>query len=94
MADENWQQIRKVFDEALRRNPAERPEFVRRECGENTTVREEVNSLLSSLDSAETFLETPVVANIADVINFDESKSFPGSARAEWAKFIWRKIRG
>ncbi len=72
MADENWQQIRNIFDEAIRRNPSERLEFVRRECGENNIVLEEVESLLTSLDSAESFLEIPVVAKISNAMTLEQ----------------------
>jgi eukaryotic-like serine/threonine-protein kinase len=74
MAEESWQQIRKIFDDALRRKPEEREEFVRQACGENKILRAEVESLLSSLNSAESFLETPVVAKIADALILDKKK--------------------
>jgi eukaryotic-like serine/threonine-protein kinase len=68
MADENWQQIRKIFDGALRRKLEERRKFVHEACGDDKTLLTEVESLLSSLNSAESFMETPAVAEVADVI--------------------------
>ncbi|MBA3711402.1 MAG: protein kinase [Pyrinomonadaceae bacterium] len=68
MADENWQKVREVFDSALRRKPEERQKFVHEACGEDQTLLAEVESLLSSLDSAESFMETPAVAKVADMI--------------------------
>lgn len=68
MADENWQQVRKIFDEALRQKPEERQTFVRRACGKNKTLRGEVESLLKSLDSAESFLEQPAIAKVVEEI--------------------------
>src|SRR5687768_6342033 len=74
MADENWQQLRKIFDDALRHKPEERQNFVRRACGENKPLLTEVESLLSSLNSADSFLETPAVAKVADVIEAETKK--------------------
>jgi serine/threonine protein kinase/Tfp pilus assembly protein PilF len=74
MADEKWQQVREVFDSALRRKPEERRKFVIETCGEDKLLLTEVESLLSSLDSAEGFMETPAVAKVADVIEVETKK--------------------
>jgi serine/threonine protein kinase len=68
MADENWQKVREVFDSALRQKPEERRRFVDEVCGEDKTLLAEVESLLLSLGSAESFMETPAVAKVAGVI--------------------------
>ena len=68
MVDEKWQKVREVFDDALRRKPEERRKFVHEVCGVDKTLLAEVESLLSSLDSAESFMETPAVAKVASVI--------------------------
>ena len=68
MADEKWQKVREIFDSALRRKPEERRKFVIETCGGDKTLLAEVESLLSSLDSAESFMETPAVAKVAGVI--------------------------
>ncbi len=74
MADEKWQQVREIFDSALRRQPEERRTFVNVACGEDKTLLAEVESLLSSLGSAENFMETPAVAKVADVIEAEAKK--------------------
>ena len=66
--DDKWQKVREVFDSAIRRKPEERPQFVAEACGADKSLLAEVESLLSSLGSAEEFLETPVAAQIADII--------------------------
>ena len=68
MAAENWQKVREVFDSALGRPPEERQNFVNEVCGDDKTLLAEVESLLSSSDSAESFMETPAVAQVAGVI--------------------------
>lgn len=74
MADENWQQVRKIFDDALRQKPEERARFVNEVCRSDKILLAEVESLLSSLGSAESFMETPAVANVADVIEAETRK--------------------
>lgn len=74
MADEKWQQVRKIFDDALRRKPEERAKFVEEACDEDQLLLAEVESLLSSLGSAESFLETPAIAKVADVIEAEQKK--------------------
>jgi eukaryotic-like serine/threonine-protein kinase len=66
--DDKWQKVRQIFDSALSRKPDERSQFVIEACGEDKPLLLEVESLLSSLDSSESFLETPVAAKVADII--------------------------
>jgi serine/threonine protein kinase/Tfp pilus assembly protein PilF len=68
MADQNWQKVREVFDLALRQKPDERRRFVSEVCGDDKTLLAEVESLLLSLGSAESFMETPAVAKVAEAI--------------------------
>jgi serine/threonine protein kinase/TolB-like protein len=68
MVDNKWQKVRGIFDSALRRNPEERQNFVNEACGEDKTLLAEIDSLLSSFDSAGSFLEKPAIARFADVI--------------------------
>src|SRR6185369_5093019 len=68
MADAQWQKVREIFDSALRHKPDERRRFVKEVCGDDKTLLVEVESLLSSHDSAESFMETPAVAKAAAAI--------------------------
>ena len=61
----NGRTVRKIFDDALRQKPEERQKFVNQVCGGDKTLLAEVESLLSSHDSAESFMETPAVAKVA-----------------------------
>ncbi|MCA1624000.1 MAG: serine/threonine protein kinase, partial [Acidobacteria bacterium] len=74
MADNNWQKVREIFDSALRRKPEERQNYLVEVCGADKTLLAEVQSLLSSLDSADSFMETPAVAKVADVIEAETRK--------------------
>src|SRR5688500_15750569 len=68
MEQERWQQVRNIFDGALEHAPDERLRFLDEVCANDEEVRREVESLLSSFDNAENFMETPAVAKVADII--------------------------
>jgi serine/threonine protein kinase/Tfp pilus assembly protein PilF len=72
--DDKWQKVREIFDAALRRPPGERRQFISASCGDDKELLAEVESLLASLDSAESFLETPAVAEVADLIETKTKK--------------------
>jgi hypothetical protein len=55
----SWQKVREIFDSALHHKPDERRRFVNQACGDDKTLLAEVESLLSSHDGAESFMETP-----------------------------------
>jgi serine/threonine protein kinase len=68
LANNDWRLVRTIFDDALRQTPEERPQFVRQACGKDEALQTEVESLLASLDSAESFLETPAVVQVVENI--------------------------
>jgi serine/threonine protein kinase/tetratricopeptide (TPR) repeat protein len=68
MADANWQKVREVFDAALQQQPEERQNYVNTACGDDEQLLTEVESLFSSHDKSDEFLETPAVAHVADMI--------------------------
>ena len=75
MTNENWQQVREIFDGALRQKSERREGFVNQACGGDEILLAEVESLLASFDSAEDFLETPAIAEVADQL-LTESRQF------------------
>ena len=74
MSDEKWQQVRKIFDSALRQKPEKRQNYVIEVCGGDKILLAEVESLLSSLDGADNFMETPAVAQVVSVIEVETKK--------------------
>ena len=73
-AKNDWQRVREIFDDAVGQAPEDRPEFVRKACGDDDQLRAEVESLIDSLDSAENFLETPAVVQVAENTFDDEQR--------------------
>jgi eukaryotic-like serine/threonine-protein kinase len=60
-AQQRWKKVKELFHEALRLEPHERDVFLDRSCDGDAELRVEVESLLLSLNEAETFLEEPVL---------------------------------
>jgi eukaryotic-like serine/threonine-protein kinase len=68
MKPERWRQIDQLLEAALDRKPEERAAFLVVACESDESLRLEVESLLRSDVSAESFIEEPVVALVAEVI--------------------------
>ena len=59
MNPERWQQIDKIFQDALEREPHERASFLDQACGDDSPLREKIEALLRSHDGAGSFLASP-----------------------------------
>ncbi len=60
MADVDWQNVKEIFNAAMRQKPEERQKFINQACDADKSLLAEVESLVSSLGKAESFMETPV----------------------------------
>jgi eukaryotic-like serine/threonine-protein kinase len=69
---EQWQQVERVFHDALEREPRERAVFLEQACGEDTALRNKINALLRSHESAGSFLKSP-----ASPVNSDQAGTSP-----------------
>jgi serine/threonine protein kinase/Tol biopolymer transport system component len=56
MTPERWQHIDQLYHEALKHKTGERPAFLRATCGDDETLRREVESLLEAHDRGGNFL--------------------------------------
>jgi serine/threonine protein kinase/tetratricopeptide (TPR) repeat protein len=61
---EKWDQVKELFALALEQDPGNRSSFLRHACAGDDGLRSEVESLLSSFDGADTFLEDGPVADL------------------------------
>src|SRR5215510_13583485 len=68
MKPERWLQIDQLLEAALERQPEDRAAFLAVACADDESLRLEVESLLRSDESAETFIEEPATALVAEVI--------------------------
>ena len=62
----DWKQIRNIFEQVLQ-NPAQtRRRYARELCGSDPSLLQEIESLLASYESSESFLETPAVVQVVE----------------------------
>ena len=78
MAQKDWRQVKDIFNAALRHIPEERPVFLEQICGGDKILRGKVESLLSSYDEAESFLESPAVGEVAEALVAENSQLASG----------------
>ena len=74
MKTNNWEKAKEIFGDAIKFAPDERIRFLDKICDGDKTVRREVESLLASYDEAESFMESPAVGKVADVIEVESKK--------------------
>jgi serine/threonine protein kinase len=70
----HWQKAKRIFDDACVKSPRPAPDSSVKFAGDDKTLLREVESLLSSIDSAGSFLETPAIAKFANVIGIQTKK--------------------
>ncbi|MEK6335859.1 MAG: protein kinase [Acidobacteriota bacterium] len=78
MTPERWQQIDHLFHEALACEPARRADFLASACNGDEPLRREVQSLISSHEDADSFIETPAGDVAAGLLSAHESAFEPG----------------
>ena len=61
----SWHRVKEIIEAALARPAAERAAFVLRMCGDDTSLRAEVESLLAAIDQAGNFIEQPALQSMS-----------------------------
>jgi serine/threonine-protein kinase len=64
MTPERWAEVGRLFDAAQELAPEKRQGFLDGQCNGDSELKAEIESLLSSLDRAESFLEGPVAGSL------------------------------
>lgn len=77
MTPERWQQIDHLLEAALNQPPELRTAFLDEACAGDEVSRDEIDSLLSFRERAESFLETPALAAAAEFL-FEPRESLLG----------------
>ena len=62
MTPDQWNLVKETFEAALEHLPEDRPAFLIKACHGDDSLRTEVESLLSSYEQEQSFLEIPAVA--------------------------------
>jgi eukaryotic-like serine/threonine-protein kinase len=69
MTPDRWQQVSRIYYEALARDSDERASFLREACRDDDALRQEVESLLAQPASTEDFLGEPAVAMAPELVD-------------------------
>jgi len=64
MTPERWQQVKQIFQSAIERPPSERDGFISQACADDPDLRSQVQSLISSYDTADDSFQG-VAVNVA-----------------------------
>ncbi len=73
MTPEKWQRMKGLFEAAQDISPDKRERFLKNACGDDGELKSEVEKLLGSFESAESFMESPAVAEAISM--FEEKKT-------------------
>jgi eukaryotic-like serine/threonine-protein kinase len=73
MNPERWQKLDELFHSALEREPGEREAFLTEACVGDDELREELDSMIVHHEQADSFIETPAYAVVAETIVEDNS---------------------
>src|SRR5437773_780267 len=79
MRAERWKQVNDLFQSAVERAPGERAAFLHEACHGDEGLRREVDSLLSSYERAENFIELPAFEVAPDLVTNDRADALVGN---------------
>ncbi len=74
---EKWREVKEIFYAALQHAPEERERFLNESCQDDDQMRLEVESLLSSSGAAGSFMQSPAVGEVAEIVVEEKLKSEP-----------------
>ena len=80
MKPERWQQVDRLFQAALEREPEERAAFISEACEGDDSLRREVEALLAADGQAGSLIEAPAYAVAAPLIAGDDAQLLAGKS--------------
>jgi serine/threonine protein kinase/Tol biopolymer transport system component len=78
MTPERWQQVKEIFNSAIRFRPEERSIFLSEACSGDNELRSEVESLISSHEKSGSFIDDPAYQAVAESFVAENSELQPG----------------
>src|SRR6476619_2434221 len=78
MKPERWKQVSDLFQSAIERAPEERTAFLDESCHDDEGLRSEVESLLTSHERAENFIEVPAFEVAPELVTNDKAGALVG----------------
>src|SRR5256884_9812597 len=79
MKAERWKQVNDLFQSAVERAPGERAAFLHEACHGDEGLRREVDSLLTSYERAENFIELPAFEVAPELVTNDRADALVGN---------------
>ena len=80
MTPERWQQVKEIFNSAIKYAPEQRGLFLSQVCSGDKDLRSEVESLITSHEKEGSFIDEPAYYAAAELIANDKSDLPPGHA--------------
>ena len=78
MNPERWKQVNDLFQSTVERAPEERAAFLDEVCNDDEGMRREVESLLTSYEQAENFIEVPAFEVAPELVTNDRAGALVG----------------
>src|SRR5262249_35040151 len=78
MTSERWEQVKQIYDSALRHEASQRAGYLDQACARDAPLRREGESRLASEARAESFIETPALAMAAGLLAQEPDSSAVG----------------
>src|SRR5213082_896904 len=78
MKAERWKQVNDLFQSAVERAPGERAAFLHEACHGDQGLRHEVESLLTSHERSENFIESPAFEVAPELVTTDRTSALVG----------------
>ncbi len=72
MTSEEWQQVKTIVQQSLDTEPDKRARFVAETCGDDPSLRNEVDTLLAANESLGDFIETPAFLQVMETLPAEE----------------------
>jgi serine/threonine protein kinase/Flp pilus assembly protein TadD len=79
MTPERWQQINDLYHSSLEREPFERAAYIAQACAGDEDLRQEIESLVSSHEQGDGFIEQPVAGVVARLLIAEQTNSLTGT---------------
>jgi eukaryotic-like serine/threonine-protein kinase len=84
MTPERWQQVKEIFNSAIKYEPSQRRNFLSRVCSDDNELRHEVESLIESHEKSGEFIDGLAVAEVPELFAHEKSELKPGQTVASY----------
>jgi eukaryotic-like serine/threonine-protein kinase len=74
LSENNWEQVKDIFQAVIEHPPTERERFLNEVCGDDKNLSDEVRELLDSFEDDDSFFERPVIGEVAEIIAGSDKK--------------------